>query len=88
MEIQQDTNIVSYQKIGQRIRNQRKEMGLSQEDIQAIIDNIRMRDRQMQGVTLEQEAQAKEAVEKLGEIDEIYKEYPVFHSRHRPRLLF
>ena len=33
MEIQQDTNIVSYQKIGQRIRNQRKEKGLSQDQL-------------------------------------------------------
>lgn len=47
-----------------------EDLGLSKEEAQSIIDNIRMRDRKMQGVTLEQEAQAKEAVEKLGEIEE------------------
>ncbi len=46
------------------------ELGLSAEDSQEIIANIRMRDREMQGVTLEQEAQAQEAVEKLGKIAE------------------
>ena len=46
------------------------ELGLSAEDLQEIIANIRMRDREMQGVTPEQEAQAQEAVEKLGEIAE------------------
>ena len=46
------------------------ELGLSKEDLQEIIANIRMRDRQMQGVTMEQEAEAQEAVEKLGNIDE------------------
>ena len=46
------------------------ELGLSAEDLQEIISNIRMRDREMQGVTPEQEAQAQEAVEKLGEIKE------------------
>ena len=46
------------------------ELGLSAEDLQEIISNIRMRDREMQGVTPEQEAQAQEAVEKLGEIAE------------------
>lgn len=46
------------------------ELGLNKEDLQEIIANIRMRDRQMQGVTMEQEAEAQEAVEKLGQIDE------------------
>lgn len=46
------------------------ELGLSAEDLQEIIANIRMRDREMQGVTPEQEAQAQEAVERLGEIAE------------------
>ena len=46
------------------------ELGLSAEDLQEIISNIRMRDREMQGVTPEQEAQAQEAVEKLGEFAE------------------
>lgn len=47
-----------------------EELGLSKEDTEAIINNIRMRDRQMQGVTLEQEAQAALAVEQLGKIEE------------------
>lgn len=47
-----------------------KELGINEEDLQQIIANIRMRDREMQGVTLEQEAQAQEAVEKLGELKE------------------
>lgn len=46
------------------------ELGLSIDDLQEIIANIRMRDREMQGVTPEQEAQAQEAVEELGEIAE------------------
>ena len=46
------------------------ELELSAEDLQEIIANIRMRDREMQGVTTEQEAQAQEAVEKLGDITE------------------
>lgn len=46
------------------------ELGISSEDLQEIIANIRMRDRETQGVTPEQEAQAQEAVEKLGEIAE------------------
>ena len=44
------------------------ELGISGEDLQEIIANIRMRDREMQGVTPKQEAQAQEAVEKLGDI--------------------
>lgn len=47
-----------------------KELGIKEEDLQEIIANIRMRDREMQGVTLEQEAQAEEAVEKLGDLNE------------------
>lgn len=46
------------------------ELGISSEDLQEIIANIRMRDRETQGVTAEQEAQAQEAVEKLGPITE------------------
>ena len=45
------------------------ELGINAEDIKEIIANIRMRDRKMQGVTLEQEEQAQEAVEKLGKIE-------------------
>lgn len=46
------------------------ELGINAEDLQEIIANIRMRDREMQGVTLEQEEQAQEVVEKLGRITE------------------
>ena len=46
------------------------ELGVNAEDLQEIIANIRMRDREMQGITIEQEAQAQEAVESLGEISE------------------
>ncbi len=53
------------------------ELRLSAEDLQEIISNIRMRDREMQGVTPEQEAQAQEAVEKLGEIKEKKKLYSI-----------
>ncbi|MBP3707987.1 MAG: hypothetical protein J6J36_05210 [Clostridia bacterium] len=44
------------------------ELGIKGKDLQEIIANIRMRDRLSQGVTMEQEAQAQEAIEKLGEI--------------------
>ena len=55
--------IPAMEKLGQ-------ELGLSEENLQEVISNIRMRDREMQGVTMEQEAQAQEAVEKLGELTE------------------
>ena len=45
-------------------------LGIEEKDLQEIIENIRMRDREMQGVTSEQEAQAQEAVEKLGDLSE------------------
>lgn len=45
-------------------------LGIEEKDLQEIIENIRMRDREMQGVTPEQEAQAQEAVEKLGDLSE------------------
>ena len=45
-----------------------KELGISDEDLQEIIDNIRMRDREMQGITIEQETQAQEAIQKLGDL--------------------
>lgn len=46
------------------------ELNIGEGDLKEIIANIRMRDREMQGVTIEQEAQAQEAVEKLGELSE------------------
>lgn len=45
-------------------------LGIEEKDLQEIIANIRMRDREMQGVSPEQEAQAQEAVEKLGDLSE------------------
>ena len=51
------------------MENLGKELKIKKEDLQEIIANIRMRDREMQGVTLEQEEQAQEAVEKLGKIE-------------------
>ena len=51
------------------------DLGLSAEDLQEIISNIRMRDREMQGVTPEHEAQAQEAVknqEKLQKKENIF----------------
>jgi len=47
-----------------------RKLGISKEDLKEIISNIRMRDREMQGVTIEQEIQAQEAVEELGDISE------------------
>lgn len=45
-------------------------LGINEEDLKEIIANIRMRDREMQGVTIEQEAQAQEVIEKLGDLSE------------------
>lgn len=50
-----------------------EELGIAKEYLQEVISNIRMRDRLAQGVTMEQEAEAQEAVEKLGEIKEKQK---------------
>ena len=55
--------IPAMEKLGEELR-------ISPEDLKEIIPNIRMRDREMQGVTIEQEAQAQEAVEKLGDLKE------------------
>lgn len=55
--------ITEMQKLG-------KELGINEKDLQKIIDNIRMRDRQTQGITLEQEAEAQDAVERLGDLSE------------------
>jgi hypothetical protein len=45
-----------------------KNLGISESDLKEIVANIRMRERQVQGITMEQEAQAEEAISKLGEI--------------------
>ena len=60
-----------------------EELGISPEDLKEIIANIRMRDREMQGVTIEQEAQAQKAVERLGEIKEkrVYIQLDLPHSK-------
>ena len=46
-----------------------EEFGITGKDLQEIISNIRMRERVIQKITMEQEAQAEEAVAALGEID-------------------
>lgn len=46
-----------------------KKLGLSDEQINEVIKNIRLRDREMQGVTMEQEEEAETAVEELGVIE-------------------
>lgn len=45
------------------------ENGLTGQDLEAIIQNVRMKDRMAQGITLEQEAQAKAAIEQLGNLE-------------------
>ena len=63
------------------------ELGLSAEDLQEIISNIRMRDREMQGVTPEQEAQAQEAVknqEKLQKKENIFNQ--IYHIQKHQQL--
>lgn len=45
-----------------------RELGIPEKDYKEIIVNVRNRDRQMQGITIEQELQAKEAVKKLGKL--------------------
>ncbi len=47
-----------------------RKMGISENDCQAIIQNIRFRDRLAQGVTAKEETEAEEAIERLGEIGE------------------
>lgn len=46
------------------------ELGISEDDLREIIANIRMREREVKGATIEQEAQAQEAIEKLGDLSE------------------
>lgn len=47
-----------------------KELGITPSDLETIIQNVRMKDRMAQGITLEQEEQAKTAIEQLGAITE------------------
>lgn len=47
-----------------------KKLKINPKDLKEIIANIRMRDRETQGITSEQEAQAEEAIKKLGELKE------------------
>ena len=47
-----------------------EKLGISKEQAEMIIRDVRLRDRKMQGVTKEQEEQAEEAIAKLGEIKE------------------
>lgn len=47
-----------------------EKLKINPQDIKEIIANIRMRDRETQGITSKQEAQAEEAIKKLGELKE------------------
>lgn len=47
-----------------------KKLKINPKDLKEMIANIRMRDRETQGITSEQEAQAEEAIKKLGELKE------------------
>lgn len=47
-----------------------KKLKINPKDLKEIIANIRMRDRETQRITSEQEAQAEEAIKKLGELKE------------------
>ena len=47
-----------------------EKLKINPKDLKEIIANIRMRDRETQGITSEQEAQAEEAIKKLGELKE------------------
>ena len=60
-----------------------EELGIPSNELQEIIDNIRYRDREMQGITPEQEAQAQEAIDKLGDLSEkrYYIEVDLPHSK-------
>ena len=60
-----------------------KELGMTEREIQMVVDNIRSREREAQGITIEQEAQAQEAVEKLGKIEgkKHYIEVELPHSK-------
>lgn len=61
------------------MENLAKDLGLNTEDAQAVIFNIRMKDRLAQGVTMEQEEQAQSAINALGEITE-KREYILIDS--------
>ena len=47
-----------------------EKLKINPKDLKEIIANIRMRDRETQGITSEQEAQAEEAIKTLGELKE------------------
>lgn len=47
-----------------------KKLKINPKDLKEIIANIRMRDRETQGITSEEEAQAEEAIKELGELKE------------------
>lgn len=47
-----------------------EKLKINPKDLKEIIANIRMRDRETQGITSKQEAQAEEAIKKLGELKE------------------
>lgn len=63
-----------------------EELGINENDLEEIIKNVRMRDREAQGVTIEQEAQAEEAIKRLGNIGEMnyYLCVKIPHSKTAP----
>lgn len=63
-----------------------KELGIGEEDLHEIIANVRMREREAQGITMEQEAQAEEAIRKVGDLSDKrdYVEIEVPHSKNAP----
>ena len=60
-----------------------KELGLTNKELERIISTIRLREREIQGITKEQEAQAEEAIKKLGNLSEKrrYIEVDLPHSK-------
>ena len=59
------------------------ELGIRGADLETIVQNVRMKDRMAQGITLEQEEQAKVAIEQLGDLSEKrnYIELDLPHSK-------
>lgn len=60
-----------------------EELGITGADLETIVQNVRMKDRMAQGITLEQEEQAKAAIEQLGDLSDKrnYIEIDLPHSK-------
>lgn len=60
-----------------------EELGITGADLETIVQNVRMKDRMAQGITLEQEEQAKAAIEQLGDLSDKrnYIEIGLPHSK-------